>query len=116
MTRTISFTATVNPCKVIELSGEANPAELSIVIGDQAVNSFAMTFTQTAACGYTENVLITSPLPEFITFNEGTNDFTIEASDISHEASYTLMARASVEVPTDYTFSQKDVLSTDVTI
>ena len=58
-----------------------------------------MTFTQSAACGYKENIQIVTDLPEFVTFNQETNDFTIVSDDITHDGVFDLAVNATIEVP-----------------
>ena len=58
-----------------------------------------MTFTQLNECGYTENIQIVTDLPEFVTFNEETNDFTIVSDDYNHNGIFPITVNATIEVP-----------------
>ena len=73
-----------------------------------------MTFTQSAACGYSENIKIVTDLPEFMTFNEETNDFTIVSDDITHDGIFALTVIGIIEVPKDYTLEENEVFFTEV--
>jgi hypothetical protein len=73
-----------------------------------------LAFTQEVACGYKETVEILGTLPEFVTFNEETNDFTVYTENIAHAGSLPLAIKASIEVPTDFSMSEMQSLSTEV--
>ena len=94
-----SFKLTINPCTITEFTGVVKPTKLNYQIGAPSVNSFKMTFTQLDSCGYTENIQIVTDLPEFVTFNQDTNDFTIVSDDINHNGVFALAVNATIEVP-----------------
>ena len=58
---------------------------------------------QDLACGYTVNVAMVTPLPEFLAYKDETKDFSIMSQDITHAGRVTYTLKASVEVPTDHT-------------
>ena len=94
--RKITFTVTVEPCKISLFTGQASPSELSYAVGSASMTTFALSFTQEAACGYSESVQILTDLPDFITFNEADNDFTIVTNDIVNAGSHTIQIKASI--------------------
>jgi hypothetical protein len=73
-----------------------------------------LAFTQEVACGYKETVEILGTLPEFVTFNEETNDFTVFTEDIAHAGIFPLTVRATIEVPVDHTSAEVNSYSTEV--
>ena len=93
------FKLTINPCIITEFTGVVKPAKLNYQIGAPSLNSFKMTFTQLASCGYKENIQIVTDLPDFVTFNEETNDFTIVSDEGTHDGIFPLTVNATIEVP-----------------
>ena len=93
------FKLTINPCIITKFTGIVKPSQLNYQVGAPSVNSFKMTFTQLNECGYKENIQIVTDLPEFVTFNQETNDFTIVSDDYNHNGIFPITVNATIEVP-----------------
>ena len=48
-------------------------------------------------------------LPEFVTHNVVTKDFTVQTSDLAHVGSFTVIVEATIEAPADYLNSSTDI-------
>ena len=66
MFKVTTITVIVNPCQVTEIKGFSSPAELTIPVSNQQIDTFKLDFTQIPSCGYAEEVQIAPSLPEFI--------------------------------------------------
>ena len=76
---------------------------ISYNIGAPTLTSPQYSFVEDPACHYPETVTLIG-LPDFVTHNEGTSDFTIDQNaDLSLIGSYTVTIRSEIQIPDDYT-------------
>ena len=106
----------INPCQVTSLSGTATPNQYLYKIGTEKADTFALSFNQNLACGYAVNVEMVDTLPEFITYNTDKKDFSVFSENIAHAGTASYKARASVQVPKDYTKNSFEIVSTEITL
>ena len=103
MTSSFDVSVRMQPCQVSTYKGDQITQSISQHVGDPAKTDGAYSFMQIPSCGYEETVTIVN-LPDFVTHNEGTSDFTVEeVTELSLMGRYVVGVRSEICVPDDYT-------------
>ena len=116
VTKIATFVVTVNPCQISSFTGSASIDNQDYLLGSETETTFALNFIQVNACGYPEELTFID-LPDFMTFNEATRDFSIFTDDLNDAAAqYSVTVRNEIEVPKDYTYAESEIVTADVTL
>ena len=95
----------VEECYVETYTAKDVIETISYNIGAPDLTSVKYSFDEKPACHYPEIVTLIN-LPDFVTHNGDTNDFTIPSNnDLSLIGSYTVTIRSEIHIPDDYSKS-----------
>ena len=98
------FKVTVDPCRIGRYEVDVEPEPLEFMIGGQSVTGGNYNFAEIlSSCGYPQEVTLQG-LPDFVTHNEESQDFTIESvDDVSLAGTYRIQITSTIKAPTSAT-------------
>ena len=100
------FKLVVESCIVSDYTATQKVPGINYNVGASSLIKIGQyVFDEDANCNYPETVTVTN-LPDFITHNEDSSDFTLpQTSDLSLIGTYTVTIRSEIQVPEDHTGS-----------
>ena len=96
------FKVIVDYCKVNDYFAVKKTQDISYNIGGPDLSNVGLyIFVEDTDCDYSQTVILTN-LPDFITHNKDTNDFTLpKTSNLDFIGSYTVTIRSEIQTPDD---------------
>ena len=97
-------------------TADATITEIAYNVGAPTLKSPIYSFVEDPACFYPETVTLTG-LPDFVTHNEDSKDFTIErVSDMSLEGTYQAQITSKISMPTSAVDPTPIIMTTDTVV